>query len=103
MRCVIDGADASNAALLAHARADMAELLGITAQPELVRVRRLERALPIQELGCGGRPEHIQQEVAALARFALAGNGHGAVGVPDCLESGHRAGERVARQLLAQA
>jgi protoporphyrinogen/coproporphyrinogen III oxidase len=81
----------SDAEVLAAARAELQEVLGVTAEPELVRIQRWERALPQPTLGHPARVAGIEEREAALPAFALAGNAYRGVGIPDCIRSGERA------------
>jgi oxygen-dependent protoporphyrinogen oxidase len=91
IRSVLDGADASDDELMGGARRDLAELLGIHAQPAFTRLRRRHHGLPVQDLGCLERSLRVHAEAAKLDGLALAGSAHGAMGVSDCIESGQRA------------
>jgi oxygen-dependent protoporphyrinogen oxidase len=60
-------------------------------------VRRIPRATPIYAVGHGARVARLAEHARALGAFALAGNAHAGVGVPDCVASG----EAAARAVLA--
>lgn len=77
--------------VLAAARGELREVMGVTAEPELVRIQRWERALPQPTLGHGERVAAIEEREAALHGLALAGNAYRGVGIPDCIRSGERA------------
>lgn len=97
-RSVLSAPGALDDELLAEARADLAELLGIHAAPMMMRLRRRRTGLPIHDLGCLERAVRMHEEAAALGGLSLAGSAHGAMGVSDCIESGRRAAERVLSQ-----
>lgn len=94
-RSVLDCAEGENEALIAGARRDLADLLGIRAAPVLTRLRRRPHGLPVHDLGCIERAALMHAEAASLGGLALAGSAHGGMGVADCVESGRRAAERV--------
>lgn len=73
------------------ARRDLRDLMGIEAEPLLARVRRRQRGLPRCGVGHQERVARMAERAASLPGLALAGNAHGGVGVPDCIESGARA------------
>jgi protoporphyrinogen/coproporphyrinogen III oxidase len=97
LRCFAADHDAPDADLIAAVQGDLRDLLGIEAEPTLVRVRRLSRGLPRYEVGHLGRIAALEERVAALGAVALAGNAYRGLGVIDCLASG----ERAAHQVLA--
>jgi oxygen-dependent protoporphyrinogen oxidase len=102
VRSVLHRPDASDDEIVELARHDLRELLGITTPPELVRVRRLPRATPIYELGAPAAVAAMQARAQALGAFALAGNAHGGIGIPDCIRSGEAAAAAVARALAGR-
>lgn len=99
VRSVLGASEAADADLVAAARGDLRDLLGITAEPELVRVRRLPRATPVYAVGHGRLVDRVRRHAAALGPIALAGNAYDGVGVPDCIASGEAAATAVLRAL----
>jgi oxygen-dependent protoporphyrinogen oxidase len=83
-------------ALVALARTELRETLGVAAEPTLVRVVRWRRAMPQYHVGHAARVERIEARVAAVPWLALAGNAYRGVGIPDCVRSGQLAADRVA-------
>ena len=88
--------DLPDDALVALARAELGEVLGVAGTPTLVRIVRWKRAMPQYHVGHLARVERIERRVAALPWLALAGNAYRGVGIPDCIRSGQLAAERVA-------
>ena len=88
--------DLPDDALLALARAELGEVLGVSGEPTLVRIVRWRRAMPQYHVGHLARVERIERRVAAVPWLALAGNAYRGVGIPDCIRSGQLAAERVA-------
>ncbi|MEW5829874.1 MAG: protoporphyrinogen oxidase [Chloroflexota bacterium] len=85
--------------LLALAREELAQTLGITADPLLSRVFIWESAMPQYNLG---HPEKLAQIDAAIEKYpglALAGNGYRGIGIPDCIHSGELAVEKIIASL----
>lgn len=76
-------------------RADLAVLLGVTAEPEFIRSWRGERVMPQYRVGHLEGIAEIERLAAQLPGFALAGNAYRGVGVPDCIHSGEQAAERL--------
>lgn len=81
--------------LVAAARREMRELLGITADPLLIRVHRYPRAMPQYQVGHLARLAAIDAAVARLGNLGLAGNAYRGVGIPDCVHSGELAADAV--------
>jgi oxygen-dependent protoporphyrinogen oxidase len=91
----------SDAEIVAVARRQLAELLGIpvTAQPLFTRVYRWVGGMPQYTLGHLDRVDEIEARTAALPGFAMAGGAYRGVGVPNCLDSGERAAMKVLADL----
>jgi protoporphyrinogen/coproporphyrinogen III oxidase len=87
-----DGDDA-----LAHrADAELRSLLGITGAPVLTHVRRFAEGSPQYRVGHGERLASLEERLAqAGPGLAVAGCGFHGVGVPDCIDSGRRAADRL--------
>jgi len=75
------------------ARQEIAPVLGVSADPMLVRVMRYHRASPQPALGHLDRMRRITELVARLPGLHVIGNAYEGVGIPDCV----RHAERVAR------
>lgn len=99
VRSVLHRPQATDAEVLAAARADLRDLMGVNAEPRLVRVRRLPRATPVYEVGAPARLAAMQARARALGAVALAGNAHAGIGIPDCIRSGETAARIVAGAL----
>jgi oxygen-dependent protoporphyrinogen oxidase len=82
-------------ALIATARHELRQTLGITAQPLLSRVYIWENAMPQYNLGHQDVLQAIAANLGALPGLALAGNGYRGIGIPDCIHSGQKAVETV--------
>jgi len=76
-------------------QSELRELLGVTGEPEFARVVRYDRAMPQYALGHVERVQRIEQLVTQVPGLELAGNAYHGVGVPDCIQSGEDAAERV--------
>jgi protoporphyrinogen/coproporphyrinogen III oxidase len=81
--------------LLELAQNELCEILGIQAQPVASRITRWHRATPQYVLGHVDRLAQIDQYMERHAGLALLGAGYRGVGIPDCIESGNRAAEKV--------
>jgi oxygen-dependent protoporphyrinogen oxidase len=87
--------DQPDDALLAAARAELEQVLGITATPDLVRVRRWRRSMPQYNLGHLERLADVRTRIANLPGLALAGSAYGGVGIPDCVRTARAAAEEL--------
>jgi oxygen-dependent protoporphyrinogen oxidase len=99
IRCFLGGAlnadvlAEDDAALVARARRELGEALGLRAEPVLVRVSRAPASMPQYCVGHLARVETIERHVAALAGLHLAGGAYRGVGIADCVRSGEAAVE----------
>lgn len=84
--------------LVALARKEV-RLLGIEAEPTLVRIHRWPRGMPQYTLGHLERLDRIDAALADHPGLALAGAAYRGVGIPDCTHSGEKAARSVARSL----
>lgn len=92
---------ASDEELLDVARAEMGEVMGISAQPELTRINRFDRAMPQHNVGHLARVAQIEVQTARIPGLALAGASYRGVGIPDCIRSGERAADYVVHHMNA--
>ncbi len=84
-----------DAELARLARAELRDVLGVAAAPQLSRVARWANAMPHYTLGHTERVARITGRAAAHPWLALAGNAYQGVGIPDCIRSGQAAADRV--------
>jgi len=81
--------------MLAIVRAQLGELLGVTAPPLLSRVHRYPASMAQYLVGHLGTVAAIETRVAQLLGLALAGSAYHGVGISDCVHSGEEAAARV--------
>ena len=86
--------DRGDGDLVATARAELREALGIAADPILVRVHRWPHAMPQYRVGHLDRVDAIEHALDRLPGLHLAGGGYRGVGISDCVRSGEAAAER---------
>jgi len=93
--------EASDDDLIETTRKEIVGLLGMPdgAQPVFAKVYRWTGGMPQYTLGHMDRVEEVEQRVAAIPGFAMAGSAFRGVGIPNCIESGERAAEKVLRDL----
>jgi protoporphyrinogen/coproporphyrinogen III oxidase len=87
--------------LMALARRELRDILGIEATPEIARIARWRRAMPQYVLGHVERLARIDEHVAGLPGIFLLGAAYRGVGIPDCIEGGNQAADRAWASLLA--
>jgi oxygen-dependent protoporphyrinogen oxidase len=87
-----------DAELVDVARTEL-RLLGLEGESHLTRVHRWPDGMPQYVLGHPERLERIDEALERHRGLALAGAAYRGVGIPDCIESGERAAESVARSL----
>jgi oxygen-dependent protoporphyrinogen oxidase len=82
--------------LLQMARAELSQTLCITAAPLLYRLYRWPLAMPQYTLGHLERVAAIEAQLTHHPGLFVAGAAYRGVGIPDCIESGETAAQRVA-------
>ncbi|HUZ85631.1 MAG TPA: protoporphyrinogen oxidase [Candidatus Baltobacterales bacterium] len=85
--------------LLGALQADLREITGITAEPEVFTVRRFDDGIPQYHVGHKQRVEEIEGLLEDLPGFALAGAAYHGVGLPSCIAGGRLAAEKAAEAL----
>jgi oxygen-dependent protoporphyrinogen oxidase len=85
--------------MVAAVRADLAGVLGITAEPTLRRVYRWPNAAAQHTVGHLSRVETIERRLAAHGGLFVAGSGFRAVGIPDCVTDARRVTAEVTEYL----
>lgn len=84
---------------LAIVRAQLKELLGVTAPPLLSRVHRYPASMAQYLVGHLGTVAAIETRVAQLPGLALVGSAYHGVGISDCVHSGEDAAARALEAL----
>ncbi len=83
-------------------RAEMASLLGIQAQPQLVSISRHAQAMPVYFVGHLEQVAAIEAEAALYPGLFLTGNAYRGLGIPDCVRQANQAAQSLFAY-LAQA
>jgi protoporphyrinogen/coproporphyrinogen III oxidase len=89
--------DRTDAALLADAQHDLARLLHIVGEPELVRVYRWRDATPQLNVGHRERMTQIERYLSAHPRLAMTASGFRGTGIADCVADARRQAATVAQ------
>jgi oxygen-dependent protoporphyrinogen oxidase len=88
--------DADDASLVAVARDELTELLGIRGDPLFTRLFRWMRQSPQYEVGHLQRVTAIEQRLASIPGMFVTGSGFRAIGIPDCIADGRETAARAA-------
>ncbi len=80
--------EADDKELIALARDEVREVLGVRAEPTFTKVLRRQRALPRYRVGHRERVAALRERLQELPRLALVGNGYDGIGMPACIASG---------------
>ncbi len=88
-----------DAELAALAAAELADSIGVTAQPVARRVTRWGGGLPQYNVGHLGRVARIRAAVAAQPGLAVAGAAYDGVGIPACVATARAAADQVLAHL----
>ncbi len=93
LRCFLGGAhlDDADDALVAAVKAELADLMGVTAEPAFVSIQRWRNAMAQYTLGHQQRVKTIRQLAARHPGLALAGNAYEGIGIPDCIRGAREA------------
>ena len=76
-------------------RANLAEIMGINAEPDFARIFRHRRAIPQYTRGHGRRLEAISERLAAFPGLFATGNAFFGVGLNDCVNASNKVAEKV--------
>jgi len=91
--------DLSDAELIDAVLKELWPVLGIIGEPIHSRVFKWRKANPQYNIGHLSRVAEIEKEAAKHPGFFLAGAAYKGVGIPDCIQQGWEAAEKVSRFL----
>jgi oxygen-dependent protoporphyrinogen oxidase len=77
----------------ARVKRDLKDLMGIDAEPSLVRIFRHEQAIPLYTTGHGKRLEALGARLEARPGLILTGNSYRGIGLNDCVAAAQRASD----------
>ena len=84
-----------------NVRAELADLLGVSAAPIFARVWRYPHSMPQYHVGHTARVERIERALQIFSLLALAGSAFHGVGISDCVRTGEEAAEKIIQSLHA--
>jgi oxygen-dependent protoporphyrinogen oxidase len=105
LRCFLGGMrdesvlDMSDKEAVSLVRAELKNILGISAEPRFSRVYRWPKAMAQYTVGHQHRLETIQRQARQHSGLYLCGNAYEGIGIPDCIRSGRKAAEECLEQL----
>jgi oxygen-dependent protoporphyrinogen oxidase len=91
------GAGLSDSDLTVRLRGELAEKMGVAAEPAFVRIRRWPESMPQYAVGHAGLVASIKTQLASLRGLHLAGNAYEGFGIPDCVRMGREVAGRIAQ------
>jgi oxygen-dependent protoporphyrinogen oxidase len=89
--------------MIAAAREEFRDLLGVAAAPGMTEVQRWPAAMPQYAVGHLDRVAKIEAVAAQIPDLFLAGTAYRGVGVPDCVHSGEIAAEAAFERLASRS
>jgi protoporphyrinogen/coproporphyrinogen III oxidase len=101
LRCFLGGARdeqilaLSDEDILRIVRDELQQIIGLSAEPLFTRTFKWKGAMAQYGVGHLERLQRIDVLLKKLPGLALAGNGYGGIGVPDCVRSGTEAAAKV--------
>ena len=90
-----------DATMVKNVRAELAGLLGVTAQPFFSRLWRHPNSMPQYLVGHEARIKRIETALGGFPTLAVAGSAYHGVGISDCVRTGEEAAEKVVNHFLA--
>lgn len=94
--------DLSDEAIAERIKSELGAVLGITGEPVFSFVKRYPNSLPQYYVGHMELVRKIAAGIRKLKGFEIAGSALGGVGIPDCINSGERAAEKVVDAVYGQ-
>jgi oxygen-dependent protoporphyrinogen oxidase len=92
--------DDNDPTLERNVRGEIASLLGVDAEPLLVRIQRHPNSMPQYHVGHQARIRRIDSALDRYANLALAGSAYHGVGIADCVRAGEEAAEKLFKQIV---
>ena len=90
----------SDAEVKERTMAELEKIMGISAEPDFVRIFRHQRAIPQYIVGHADRLATIDGMLQQHPGLVLTGNAFSGVGLNDCVNAANQAGEKVVARLV---
>lgn len=94
--------DLDDGTITERIKSELGPVLGITGEPLFSFVKRYTNALPQYYVGHLELVRKIASGIKKLKGLEIAGSALGGVGIPDCINSGERAAEKVIEAVYGQ-
>lgn len=88
-----------DAVIIGHARKELAQIMGLKAEPLFTKVVKWARAMPQYRVGHLDRMDRVDGLMQQAPGLYLAGAAFRGVGLPDCIREGMQAADRAANHL----
>ena len=86
-----------------NVRDELADLLGVRAQPLFSRLWHHPKSMPQYHVGHAARIQRIENCLNHLPTIALAGSAYHGVGISDCIRTGEEAAEKIVGHLRSNS
>ncbi len=102
LRCFLGGwhdpqiLDESDEVVLAIVRSELAEIMGVSAEPRFTRIARWPASMAQYTVGHQERVAEIERRLEQIPGLYVAGNAYYGIGIPDCVRMGREVAGRVA-------
>jgi Protoporphyrinogen oxidase len=81
----------NESALIAIAREELRDIMGIHAEPLFTKVFRWEKSMPQYMIGHEAKIKRIEKRLSLYPGLFLAGSAYYGIGISDCIKSGEKA------------
>ncbi|KAA3632733.1 MAG: protoporphyrinogen oxidase, partial [Calditrichaeota bacterium] len=81
-----DSINLSDDQLLARVMKDMNDIVGLTGDPDCVKIYKWEKGIPQFKLGHSKIMEDIEKELSRLSNIFVTGNSYYGIGLNDCVK-----------------
>ena len=88
-------ADLPDEQLLDRVRVDLRDIMGLSADPEFVKIYRHEKAIPQYRVGHADRLAAIEKELEVFPGLIMTGNAFRGVSLNDCVLNATKIAQRI--------
>jgi oxygen-dependent protoporphyrinogen oxidase len=93
--------DLEDGAMEQMVRGELADLLGVKAQPCFARIWRHPSSMPQYHVGHDARVQRIENALRRFSTLTLAGSAYHGVGISDCVRTGEEAADKIVGHLAS--
>ncbi len=91
----------TDAEIVGRVRLELAQILKLTDEPKASFVHRYHTSTPQYKVGHLDLLNSIDQHLKGAPGIALAGNAYGGIGIPDCIQGGENAADKLCDYLFS--